>query len=152
MILFFWEMLQCNKHFRSFIVDTERAHDFLVLILFYALDQKTDPSKHGVVRMCIFVLQTLSAEPKFAKSLNKHFEGQSSLPASVRVEGFHGSYADYLIVVCFSPTCSFLAALTGTVNSYAHHNEQREATSHLSGDARHNQQLCGVRSESQHDC
>lgn len=99
MIMLFWEMLQCNKHFRTFIIDTDRVHDFLILILFYALEQKEDNSKHGVVRMCVFVLQTLSTEPKFGKRLNKKFEGQSSLPASIRLEGFHGTYADYLIIV-----------------------------------------------------
>ena len=36
-LMLFWEILQCNKRFRSFIVDTERAHDFVVLALFYTL-------------------------------------------------------------------------------------------------------------------
>ncbi|KAI9725039.1 MAG: hypothetical protein M1812_000315 [Candelaria pacifica] len=102
MIMLFWEVLQCNKRFRSFIIDTNRAHDFVVLILFYALAQKTDPSKQGVVRMCIFVLQTLSVEPTFGKSLNKQFEGQESLPTSVRVPNFNGTYADYLIISVYT--------------------------------------------------
>ncbi|EON63031.1 hypothetical protein W97_02257 [Coniosporium apollinis CBS 100218] len=97
MIMLFWEALQCNKRFRSFIIDTDRAHDFMVLVLFYAIDQRNEPSKQGLVRMCIFVLQTLSAEPNFGKSLNKTFEGQETLPASIRIPNFHGTYADYLI-------------------------------------------------------
>ncbi|KAI9832089.1 MAG: hypothetical protein M1826_002418 [Phylliscum demangeonii] len=108
MMMLFWELLQCNKNFRAFIIETDRVHDFLVLILFYALDHKDDQSRHGVLRMCVFTLQTLSTESKFAKRLNKKFEGQSSLPPSVRIEGFHGSYADYLIIslynlITFSP-------------------------------------------------
>src|ERR1700753_1205529 len=99
MIMLFWEILQCNKRFRSFIIDTERAHDFVILILFYALNQRTDPSKQGIIRMCIFVLQTMSVEPNFGKSLNKTFEGQESLPTSIRIPNFHGSYADFLISV-----------------------------------------------------
>lgn len=99
MIMLFWEALQCNKRFRSFIIDTDRAHDFVVLVLFYAIDQRNDPSKQGLVRMCIFVLQTMSVEPHFGKSLNKSFEGQESLPASIRINNFHGTYADYLITV-----------------------------------------------------
>lgn len=98
-MMLFWEALQCNKRFRSFIIDTDRVHDFVVLITYYALEYRLDPSKSGVVRMCVFVLQTLSTEPKFGKSLNKRFEGQSSLPASVRIPSFGGSYADYLIIV-----------------------------------------------------
>lgn len=97
--MLFWEALQCNKRFRSFIIDTDRAHDFVVLVLYYAIDQRNDPSKQGLVRMCIFVLQTLSVEPQFGKSLNKTFEGQESLPASIRIPNFHGAYADYVITV-----------------------------------------------------
>ncbi|KAK4996244.1 hypothetical protein LTR66_004101 [Elasticomyces elasticus] len=97
MIALFWEALQCNKRFRSFIIDTERAHDFMVLVLFYATDSRSDPSKQGIVRMCVFVLQTMSVEANFGKSLNKVFEGQETLPTSIRIPNFHGSYADYLI-------------------------------------------------------
>jgi hypothetical protein len=99
MIMLFWEALQCNKRFRSFIIDTDRAHDFVVLVLYYAIDQRNDLTKQGLVRMCIFVLQTMSAEPNFGKTLNKAFEGQDSLPASIRIPNFHGTYADYLITV-----------------------------------------------------
>ncbi|KAK2679520.1 Hid-1/Ecm30 [Fusarium oxysporum f. sp. vasinfectum] len=96
-LMLFWEILQCNKRFRSFIVDTERAHDFVVLALFYALEYKNDATKQGVVRMCAFLLQTLSVETNFGVNLNKYFEGQESLPMSIRVPGFRGTYADFLI-------------------------------------------------------
>jgi hypothetical protein len=102
MIMLFWETLQCNKRFRSFIIDTDRAHDFIILVLFYALDNKNDPSKQGLIRMCVFVLQTMSVEANFGKSLNKRFEAQSTLPQSIRIANFHGSYADYLIHVSIS--------------------------------------------------
>ncbi|KAF2685360.1 hypothetical protein K458DRAFT_417422 [Lentithecium fluviatile CBS 122367] len=102
MIMLFWETLQCNKRFRSFIIDTDRAHDFVVLVLYYAIDQRNDPTKQGLVRMCIFVLQTLSVEPNFGKSLNKTFEGQESLPVSIRIPNFHGTYADYLITSIYT--------------------------------------------------
>jgi len=97
--MLFWEALQCNKRFRSFIIDTDRAHDFVVLVLYYAIDQRNDPSRQGLVRMCIFVFQTLSVEPQFGRSLNKKFEGQDSLPPSIRIPNFHGTYADYVITV-----------------------------------------------------
>ena len=96
-LMLFWEILQCNKRFRSFIVGTERAPDFVVLALFYALEYKSDATKQGVVRMCAFLLQTLSVETNFGVNLNKYFEGQESLPVSIRVPGFRGTYADFLI-------------------------------------------------------
>ncbi|RYC65488.1 hypothetical protein CHU98_g701 [Xylaria longipes] len=47
-IMLFWEVTQCNKRFRSYMIDTQRAHDFVILILFYATEYKLDASKQGV--------------------------------------------------------------------------------------------------------
>jgi hypothetical protein len=99
MMMLFWETLQSNKRFRSFIIDTDRGHDFVILVLFYALEYKTDPAKQGVVRMCVFILQTLSTEPNFGKRVNKKFDGQEFLPASIKLSDFDGTYADFLIIV-----------------------------------------------------
>lgn len=99
MLILFWEALQCNKRFRSFIIDSNRSHDFIVLCIFYAIEYRNDPARQGVVRMCIFILQTMSVEPNFGKSLNMKFEAQETLPQTIRVPGFRGSYADYLISV-----------------------------------------------------
>ncbi|KAL2257201.1 hypothetical protein VTK26DRAFT_519 [Humicola hyalothermophila] len=96
-IMLFWEITQCNKRFRSFIIDTERAHDFVILTLFYALEYKADASKQGVVRMCAFLLQTLSVEKNFGLNLNKSFDAQDTLPPAVRIPGFKGTYGDFLI-------------------------------------------------------
>lgn len=98
MIMLFWEVLQCNKRFRSFIIDSNRMHDFVVMMLFYAVEHKTDVMWQGVVRMCIFILQTMSVEPAFGKNLNKRFDQQETLPASIRLSNFRGSYADFLII------------------------------------------------------
>ena len=97
--MLFWEITQCNKRFRSFIIDTDRSHDFVILILFYSLEYRLDASKQGVVRMCIFILQTLSVEPNFGKNLNKRFEAQETLPTSIRIQSFNGTYADFLVQV-----------------------------------------------------
>lgn len=122
MIMLFWETLQCNRRFRSFIIDTDRGHDFVILVLFYALEYKTDPAKQGVVRMCVLVLQTLSTEPNFGKRLNKKFEGQDYLPASIRLSDFTGTYADFLIIVKSSVTRRNLM-LTSAVDTRAYHHE-----------------------------
>ncbi|KAK0673985.1 high-temperature-induced dauer-formation protein-domain-containing protein [Cercophora samala] len=96
-IMLFWEVTQCNKRFRSFLIDTGRAYDFVILILFYALEYKNDASKQGVVRMCAFLLQTLSVERNFGTNLNKSFDAQDTLPPAIRIVGFRGTYADFLI-------------------------------------------------------
>ncbi|KAK5993466.1 Ubp5-interacting protein [Cladobotryum mycophilum] len=129
-LMLFWELVQCNKRFRSFIIDTDRAHDFIIVTLFYALEYKNEPSKQGVVRMCAFLLQTLSVEPNFGIHLNKPFEGQESLPAGIRINGFRGSYADFLLHSIYSLITtsqgSFSAvypALLAVINNIAPHVE-----------------------------
>ena len=97
--MLFWETIQCNKRFRSFIVDTERGLDFIILVLFYAIENRADPAKQGTVRMCIFVLQTLSVEPNFGPRLNQVFRKQETLPPAIRIENWTGTYGDFLIVV-----------------------------------------------------
>ncbi|KAI0977374.1 high-temperature-induced dauer-formation protein-domain-containing protein [Xylaria arbuscula] len=96
-IMLFWEVTQCNKRFRSYMIDTQRAHDFVILILFYATEYKLDASKQGVVRMCAFLLQTLSVEKNFGVNLNKHFGAQDTLPPVIRIPNFRGTYGDFLI-------------------------------------------------------
>ena len=95
----FWELLQCNKRFRSYLIDTDRARDFVVLVLYYAIEAKDDPAKQGIVRMCVFILQTLSVEEKFGQKLNVPFTFHETLPAVLQIANFHGSYADFLIGV-----------------------------------------------------
>ena len=99
MIMLFWETLQCNKRFRSFIIDGDSGHQFMVLMLYYALEYRADPAKQGVVRMCVFVLQTLSTEPNFGKQLNRPMENHESLPVAVKIPDFVGSQIDFLIIV-----------------------------------------------------
>ncbi|KAL2889315.1 high-temperature-induced dauer-formation protein [Ceratocystis lukuohia] len=101
-LMLFWEVTQSNKRFRAFIVDTEKCHEFVVLALFYALEYRNDASKQGVVRMCAFLLQTLSVERNFGVNLNVLFEGHNSLPMVMRIPGFRGSYADFLIHSIYS--------------------------------------------------
>ena len=81
------------------MIDSDKGHEFTVLVLFYALEYKLDAAKQGVVRMCVFVLQTLTTEPNFGKRLNQKFEGQEGLPPSIRLADFDGTYADFLIIV-----------------------------------------------------
>lgn len=107
MLILLWELLQVNKRFRSFIIQTDRAHDFVIMVLYYATLHKDEPAKQGIVRMCILILQTMSVEPAFGKRLNKEFVGQESLPGPLRINSFHGSYADFLITVRLKPPASF---------------------------------------------
>ena len=97
----FWELLQCNRRFRAYLIETDRVGDFVVLTLYYAIDAKDDPARQSVVRMCVFILQTLSVEERFGAKLNVPFAtgGQEALPAVLRIRNFRGTLGDFLIAV-----------------------------------------------------
>lgn len=135
-IMLFWETIQCNRRFRSYIIDTGRVHDFVILALFYALEYKAEPSKQGVVRMCAFLLQTLSVEATFGTSLNKSFEGQQSLPPAIRINTFGGTYADFLVQSIHSlitksqgKLSAIYPALLAVINNIAPHLERLSGAS-----------------------
>lgn len=137
--MLFWEALQCNKRFRSFIIDSNRSHDFVILCIFYAISYKSDPAKQGVVRMCIFILQTMSVAPNFGQSLNMKFEAQDTLPQAIRIPNFRGSYADFLIMVS-SLKIRNGQELTLAVDPHSDHHQQRHPYCSLSGAVGHREQ------------
>ncbi|RUS19921.1 high-temperature-induced dauer-formation protein-domain-containing protein [Endogone sp. FLAS-F59071] len=98
MMMLCWKLLEINKRFRNYLLETDRVLDVLVVLLYYALEYKTNTAQIGLVRMCAFILQTLSSDRTFGVKLNKPFDGHSSLPPNVRIAAFHGSYADFLII------------------------------------------------------
>lgn len=100
LISFVWEFVQCNKRFRRFLIDTGRVVDYVIILLYHAIDSKDDPTKQGVLRMCIYVLQTFSTEDNFAQQCNHIFRHSETLPPAMRIANFHGSYTDFLICVC----------------------------------------------------
>ena len=76
--------------------------------------------------MCIFILQTMSVEPNFGKSLNKKFEAQDTLPQNIHIPNFRGSYADYLIMVRPLLFLFLGVQLTLVVYPYPNHSKQRK--------------------------
>ncbi|KAI9279142.1 high-temperature-induced dauer-formation protein-domain-containing protein [Sporodiniella umbellata] len=102
MLMFCWKLLETNKRFTNYLMETERGLDLMVALIFYANENKLDPSQVGLVRMCIFMLQNLSSNRTFSVKINKSFDGHASLPAGSKIPNFQGSYANYLIISIFS--------------------------------------------------
>ncbi|KAI8062826.1 high-temperature-induced dauer-formation protein-domain-containing protein [Gilbertella persicaria] len=112
MMMLCWKLLEVNNRFRNYLIETERALDLMIVLLYYATENKLDPSQVGLVRMCSFILQTLSSDRTFSVKLNKPFDGHASLPVNIRIPNFQGSYADYLILTIFSLIASSRGALS----------------------------------------
>ncbi|KAG9068266.1 hypothetical protein KI688_011861 [Linnemannia hyalina] len=77
-----WKTLEVNKRFRVYLLETNRVLDFVVILLYFSLEHKLDPTHAGLVRMCACMLQTLSKDRAFGHTLNRPFDGHASLPAN----------------------------------------------------------------------
>lgn len=99
--ILFWDLIQCNRKFKAYLIASERMHDFMIILLYYIHEKRMDPSKFGLVRLCAYALLYLTTERSFVALLSKGFISQSSLPNNIQLSSFNGSYADYLIIQLF---------------------------------------------------
>ncbi|KAK8864156.1 hypothetical protein IAR55_001402 [Kwoniella newhampshirensis] len=92
-----WRMIDLNKRFRQYVLDSGKGLDIMCYILVTCLELKDDPSNHGLLRLLSYLLQTLSADQAFGASLNQTI--RLSIPTKWAVSG---SAADFLIVSIYS--------------------------------------------------
>ncbi|WWD17544.1 hypothetical protein CI109_101985 [Kwoniella shandongensis] len=92
-----WRMIDLNKRFRQYVLDSGKALDIMCYILVTCLELKDDPSNHGLLRLLSYLLQTLSADQAFGSSLNQNI--RLPIPSKWAVTG---SAADFLIVSIYS--------------------------------------------------
>ncbi|KAJ8078530.1 hypothetical protein PM082_012813 [Marasmius tenuissimus] len=107
-IIFFWKMIELNKKFRAYVLDSERAMDLIAYLLCYNLEIKDKPQQHGLCRALSYIVQTLSAEPAFGSKLSSPIK--ANIPAKWAVPG---SAADFLICSIYS----IVATTSGALNS-----------------------------------
>ncbi|KAF9066874.1 high-temperature-induced dauer-formation protein-domain-containing protein [Rhodocollybia butyracea] len=104
-IIFFWKMIELNKRFRAYVLDSDQGMDLIAYLLCYNLEIKDKPQQqHGICRALSYIVQTLSAEPAFGQRLLNPIK--ASLPAKLPASG---TAADFLI--------NALATTSGQLNS-----------------------------------
>lgn len=108
MVIFFWKMIELNKKFRSFVLESEKCNDVTAHLVCYLVELKDKPQQHGMCRTLSYILQTLSAEPAFGLKLQTPVRMQ--LPAKYQVPG---SAADFTINAIYS----VISTTSGQLNS-----------------------------------
>ncbi|KAI0797781.1 high-temperature-induced dauer-formation protein-domain-containing protein [Abortiporus biennis] len=68
-VIFLWKMIELNKKFRIYVLESEKAPDVLAYLLCYGLDMKDKPEQHGMCRVVSYIIQTLSAERAFGQKI-----------------------------------------------------------------------------------
>ncbi|KAJ3867565.1 high-temperature-induced dauer-formation protein-domain-containing protein [Lentinula novae-zelandiae] len=107
-IVFFWKMIELNKRFRAYVLDSDQGIDLIAYLLCYNLEIKDKPQQHGICRALSYIVQTLSAEPTFGQRLTNPI--RASLPSKFPASG---TAADFLIHAIYS----IVATTSGQLNS-----------------------------------
>ncbi|TYJ53769.1 hypothetical protein B9479_005609 [Cryptococcus floricola] len=94
-----WRLIDLNKRFRQYLLDSGKSLHIVCFILLACLEHKDDPAHQGLLRLLSYLLQTLSSEPAFAKSLNQTIPPSIPIPSKWSV---HGTAADFLILSIYS--------------------------------------------------
>ncbi|TCD66472.1 hypothetical protein EIP91_001352 [Steccherinum ochraceum] len=107
-VMFFWKIVELNKKFRAYVLDSDRAMDVVAYILCYGLDIKDKPEQHGVCRAISYIVQSLSAEHAFGLKL------ASPLKVAVpQKRGTAGNGGDFLVNAIYC----MIATTSGTLSS-----------------------------------
>ncbi|KAK4700481.1 hypothetical protein P7C70_g5768, partial [Phenoliferia sp. Uapishka_3] len=92
-IIVLWRMIELNPKFLAHILDSEHdAGDLAVYLLTLCLEHKDDEAQLGLVRLCAFFLQRLSAEAKFGPKLNSPVRLKLGVLAKYAVPGTLGDF------------------------------------------------------------
>ncbi|KAF8841173.1 hypothetical protein BDN67DRAFT_928885 [Paxillus ammoniavirescens] len=107
-IVLFWKMIELNKKFRAYLLDSDKAVDVLAHLLCYGLEIKDKPQQHGLCRALSYIIQTLSAEPAFGNKLSLSIK----VPVPAKWAS-PGTVADFMITAIYS----MIATTSGALNS-----------------------------------
>ncbi|KAG2146949.1 high-temperature-induced dauer-formation protein-domain-containing protein [Suillus bovinus] len=95
-IVLFWKIVELNKKFRAYLLDSDKTVDVLAYLLCYSLEIKDKPQQHGLCRALSYIIQTLSAEPAFGNKLSSQINIQ--IPTKWASQGAsHGTAGDFMI-------------------------------------------------------
>ncbi|KAG1883192.1 high-temperature-induced dauer-formation protein-domain-containing protein [Suillus subluteus] len=111
-IVLFWKIIELNKKFRAYLLDSDKAVDVLAYLLCYSLEIKDKPQQHGLCRALSYIIQTLSAESAFGNKLSSPINIQ--IPTKWISQGAsHGTAGDFMITSIYS----IIATTSGSLNS-----------------------------------
>ncbi|KAJ7684956.1 high-temperature-induced dauer-formation protein-domain-containing protein [Mycena polygramma] len=108
-VIFFWKIIELNKKFRGYLLESDKSMDLVAYLLCYALEIKDKPHQHGLCRALSYIVQTLSAEPNFGARLTKPVKAQ--LPTKWNAPG---TAADFFINAIYA----IVATTSGALNSF----------------------------------
>ncbi|KAF8328817.1 high-temperature-induced dauer-formation protein-domain-containing protein [Cantharellus anzutake] len=108
--IFLWKMIELNKKFRAHLLESEKLLDLIAYLLCFCLENKDKPQHHGLCRALSYVVQSLSAEMRFAMRLQDVMPARIPIPSKWQALGSAG---DFFITSIYS----IVATTSGSLNS-----------------------------------
>ncbi|KIP06021.1 hypothetical protein PHLGIDRAFT_30681 [Phlebiopsis gigantea 11061_1 CR5-6] len=107
-VIFLWKMIELNKKFRAFVLESDKGMDLVAYLLCYGVEIKDKTEQHGLCRAISYIVQSLSAERAFGAKLASPIKVQLSPKVSTL-----GNAGDFLINAVYS----MIATTSGALNS-----------------------------------
>ncbi|KAF9818909.1 hypothetical protein IEO21_02447 [Rhodonia placenta] len=106
-IVLLWKLIDLNKKFRAYVLDSDKATDVLAYLLCYGIEIKDKPQQHGLCRAISYIVQSISAEQAFGMKLSSLIKAQVPPKWSNL-----GTAADFMIHAIYAMVATTSGALT----------------------------------------
>ncbi|QRW05595.1 hypothetical protein RhiLY_04594 [Ceratobasidium sp. AG-Ba] len=106
--IFLWKMLDLNKKFRAFVMDSDKCVDLVAYLLCSCLEVKDKPQNQGFCRALSYIIQSISSD--FSLGAKLHLPVRIAVPAKWATAGTTG---DFMITSIYS----IVATTSGTLTS-----------------------------------
>ncbi|CAE6422281.1 unnamed protein product [Rhizoctonia solani] len=105
--VFLWKMLDLNKKFRAFVMDSDKCVDLVAYLLCTCLEIKDKPQNQGLCRALSYIIQSMSSD--FALGSKLHLPVKIAVPAKWVTPGTTG---DFMITSIYSIVATTSGQLT----------------------------------------
>ncbi|KAG8897955.1 hypothetical protein FRB99_007774 [Tulasnella sp. 403] len=109
--LLFWKIIDLNKKFRSYVLESDKLVDVFAYMLWFLLEHKDKPQHHGFCRVLSYMIQVLSGESSFGSKLSQPIPGRVAISARWATPGSVGDFfvtSVYYMVATTSGQLNFL--------------------------------------------
>ncbi|KAF8761031.1 Dyggve-Melchior-Clausen syndrome protein [Rhizoctonia solani] len=105
--VFLWKMLDLNKKFRAFVMDSDKCVDLIAYLLCTCLEIKDKPQTQGLCRALSYIIQSMSSD--FALGSKLHLPVKIAVPAKWSTPG---TTCDFMITSIYSIVATTSGQLT----------------------------------------
>ncbi|KAK4056096.1 hypothetical protein OIO90_002827 [Microbotryomycetes sp. JL221] len=99
MLIVLWKCFELNSKLFQHLIETDKVVQLLIYLFTLCLEHKHDENEMGLVRLCIFLIQTISAQKGLNHCLNLPIELKSTLKQRYEIPSSSScTLSDFIII------------------------------------------------------